>query len=121
MQPHEWQLHMLPLDKDLLTMDEPGAYRELKAHQDPSALMRAARSIMQLQMIYGLVPRIAGKGRAAEVCVTAPRPLPYKAACPLCVPCASFWRPRCDPWVSFLRSFVWNPRRRHAFPPLHQN
>lgn len=63
----EWQLHLLPLDKDLLTMDEPSAFRELKAHQDPSCLMRAARAIMQLQMIYGLVPRIAGKGRAAEV------------------------------------------------------
>ena len=62
-------------------MDEPSAIRELKAHQDPSCLMRAARAIMQLQMIYGLVPRIAGKGRAAEVCVSVFNSEPLDSPC----------------------------------------
>lgn len=58
---------MVPLDRDVLTMDDPTAYKELKVHKDPTAMFRAAKAIMQLQMIYGLIPRITGKGKAAEV------------------------------------------------------
>lgn len=58
---------MLPLDRDLLTMDDSQAYRDYKIRKDPSSMTRAARAIMQLQMVYGLIPRICGKGDAAEV------------------------------------------------------
>jgi hypothetical protein len=38
---------------------------------DTAPMFSTAKAIMQLQLLYGLIPRITGKGHAAQVCAHA--------------------------------------------------
>lgn len=62
----EFPLQMVPLDSDLLTMNVPSAFRDVALYGDQTPLHVAARALLQLQVIYGIIPRICGKGAAAK-------------------------------------------------------
>ncbi|EDQ89272.1 uncharacterized protein MONBRDRAFT_32472 [Monosiga brevicollis MX1] len=61
-----WNANLIPLDGDLLTMDEPSAFYDFHVQQDVSPLFMTAKSIMSLQMIYGLIPRVTAFGPAGK-------------------------------------------------------
>eukprot|EP00730_Choanoeca_flexa_P001210 TRINITY_DN10531_c0_g1_i2.p1 TRINITY_DN10531_c0_g1~~TRINITY_DN10531_c0_g1_i2.p1 ORF type:complete len:629 (+),score=144.43 TRINITY_DN10531_c0_g1_i2:159-2045(+) len=61
-----WQATIIPLDRDLLTLDDRAAYMEYRVRKDSTPLYNTAKAIMQIQMIYGIIPRIVGKGAAAK-------------------------------------------------------
>ena len=63
----ECHLFLVPLDADLLSMDLPMAFREYQLLGDHTCIYHAANAIMQLQTIYGVIPRIVGKGDMARV------------------------------------------------------
>ena len=62
----EFQLELIPLDADVLSMEWDSAYRELWLDGDTSHLYSVARSLMKLQAVYGLIPVVKGKGNQAR-------------------------------------------------------
>ena len=62
----EFQLELIPLDSDVLSMEWDTAFRELYLDGDTSHLYSIARSLMKLQAVYGLIPVVKGKGIQAQ-------------------------------------------------------
>lgn len=62
----EYPLHFAPLDSDVLSMELPLCFRECALLGDRSELYYTAAGLMQLQAVFGLVPRIVGKGELAR-------------------------------------------------------
>ena len=48
-------------------MEYPESFRECQLEEDYSSLYIAARGLNTLQGLYGTIPRIYGKGKAAEL------------------------------------------------------
>ncbi|KAL1131088.1 hypothetical protein AAG570_012325 [Ranatra chinensis] len=57
---------IFPFDNDLMSMEMEGAFKEYYVENDPSCLYQAAQALMTLQSLYGIIPRVTGKGPAAE-------------------------------------------------------
>jgi hypothetical protein len=62
---NEFKLNLVPLDSDVMSLELPGSFNEYAVHGDTSSYFYAAHAIMQIQVQYGMIPRIAGKGEAA--------------------------------------------------------
>ena len=62
----EFQLELIPVDGDLLSMEWDGAFRELYVDGDSSCLYSVARSLMKVQCAYGLIPVVKGKGNQSS-------------------------------------------------------
>jgi len=62
----EWPQYWFPLDDDLLTMDRPALYRDFHLNGDPTSLHAVAQGLVHLQALYGVIPSVYGKGRAAK-------------------------------------------------------
>ncbi|KAG0261630.1 hypothetical protein DFQ27_002865 [Actinomortierella ambigua] len=58
----EYQLDFIPLEDDLLSLETDTTFRELYLEHDTTSIYYAAKALMRLQRIYGLFPRILGKG-----------------------------------------------------------
>ncbi|XP_001355216.3 vacuolar protein sorting-associated protein 33A [Drosophila pseudoobscura] len=56
----------LPLDADVVTMELPNAYRDVSIDGDTSSLYQVAIGLVQLQRLYGRIPKIYGKGVQAQ-------------------------------------------------------
>ncbi|XP_033171234.1 vacuolar protein sorting-associated protein 33A [Drosophila mauritiana] len=56
----------LPLDVDLVSMEMPNAFRDVSVDGDTSSLYQAAVGLVQLQRLYGRIPKIYGKGEFAH-------------------------------------------------------
>ncbi|KAH8238151.1 hypothetical protein KR032_000133 [Drosophila birchii] len=56
----------LPLDADIVTMELPNAFRDVSVDGDTSSLYQAAVGLVQLQRLYGRIPKIYGKGEQAH-------------------------------------------------------
>eukprot|EP00088_Acartia_fossae_P005844 TRINITY_DN12644_c0_g1_i2.p1 TRINITY_DN12644_c0_g1~~TRINITY_DN12644_c0_g1_i2.p1 ORF type:complete len:625 (+),score=133.75 TRINITY_DN12644_c0_g1_i2:46-1875(+) len=63
---YELPIYLYPLDTDLLSMELPDSFKELTLEGDPTCIQYAAKALMQLQMVCGIIPRIYGKGAAAD-------------------------------------------------------
>lgn len=57
---------IFPFDNDLLSMEVDSTFRDLYLEKDPTSLYQAAQAIMTLQSLYGMIPKISGKGLAAN-------------------------------------------------------
>ncbi|KAH9815664.1 Vacuolar protein sorting-associated protein 33A [Teratosphaeria destructans] len=62
----ELQLHFIPLEQDLLSLELDDAFGELTLRKDPTTIFASAQALMKLQKQYGLFPRILGKGDNAK-------------------------------------------------------
>ncbi|ORY99861.1 Sec1-like protein [Syncephalastrum racemosum] len=63
----DYAMDWIPLEDDLISMElDPGTWKEIYLDGDHTSIFYAARSLMKLQSIYGLFPRIIGKGDAAR-------------------------------------------------------
>ncbi|XP_017055580.1 vacuolar protein sorting-associated protein 33A [Drosophila ficusphila] len=56
----------LPLDADLVSMELPNGFRDVSVDGDTSSLYQAAVGLVQLQRLYGRIPKIYGKGEFAH-------------------------------------------------------
>uniref|UniRef100_A0A034VX74 Vacuolar protein sorting-associated protein 33A n=1 Tax=Bactrocera dorsalis TaxID=27457 RepID=A0A034VX74_BACDO len=56
----EW--NFFPLDVDTVSMELPFAFRDVAVDGDPTVLYQAAVGLVQLQRLYGQIPKIYGKG-----------------------------------------------------------
>ena len=60
---------LIPLEWDVLSMEDPNSFKETLLDGDPSSLYYVARSLMRLQAMFGLIRTIKGKGsQALKVC-----------------------------------------------------
>lgn len=59
---HEWKLYLIPLDAHFLSLDLHDSFKTLYLDQDFTMLHSIARSLLQLEEIYGTFPTIHGCG-----------------------------------------------------------
>ncbi|KAI7853803.1 Sec1-like protein [Circinella umbellata] len=63
----DYAMDWIPLEDDLISMElDPGTWKEIYLDGDHTSIYYAAKSLMKLQSIYGLFPKIIGKGDAAR-------------------------------------------------------
>ncbi|CAO3702095.1 unnamed protein product [Rhizopus stolonifer] len=63
----DFAMDWIPCEDDLISMElDPSTWKEIYLDGDQTAIYYAAKSIMRLQSIYGLFPKIMGKGDAAK-------------------------------------------------------
>lgn len=60
-------LELVPLEHDVLSLEEDSAWSDIWAKGDQGVVHRAAMSLMTIQHIWGAFPRIVGKGDMALV------------------------------------------------------
>ncbi|SGY50537.1 BQ5605_C001g00894 [Microbotryum silenes-dioicae] len=63
---HEFQLGLITLESDLLSLEMEDSYKRLELDQDGAVIWDMAKGLMVLQRALGDVPRIIGKGEAAN-------------------------------------------------------
>ncbi|KAK5134365.1 hypothetical protein LTR08_006545 [Meristemomyces frigidus] len=62
----ELNLHFVPLEADLLSLELEDSFSNLFLRKDPTSIFASAQALMRLQKQYGLFPRILGKGDNAK-------------------------------------------------------
>lgn len=63
---HDLCLEFTVHGPDVLSLEDPGAFADLFLHGDHTALFHASQALMTLQRMWGLFPRIVGKGDLAN-------------------------------------------------------
>lgn len=59
-------LELIPLEQDVLSLEEEQSWADIWALGDHGAIHRAAMALMTVQHIYGAFPQIVGKGDMAQ-------------------------------------------------------
>ncbi|XP_046840595.1 vacuolar protein sorting-associated protein 33A-like [Xenia sp. Carnegie-2017] len=62
----EYPLNLVPFDNDLLSLEMDGAFKECYLENDTSVLYHVTNSLMTIQALYGIIPKIYGKGELAK-------------------------------------------------------
>lgn len=63
----EYFLDLIPLDYDLLSMENPEIFADSFLYNDCTYLFHIAKSIMTFQTLYGIIPNVYGKGKCAKM------------------------------------------------------
>ncbi|KAJ2496832.1 Vacuolar protein-sorting-associated protein 33 [Coemansia sp. RSA 1972] len=63
----ELRLDAVPLDDDVVSLEQPGMFAALYLDGDFSGIQSVARALMRLQGLWGFFPRIVGKGDYAQM------------------------------------------------------
>ena len=63
----EYHFDLVPLDQDVLSLEIEDSFKHLALDGDTSVIYNLAKSIMKIQTIYGIIPKIAGKGENAKL------------------------------------------------------
>ena len=64
----EWdQLHLIPMDEHLLSLERNGSLQTLYVDGDYTMLHSIAQSILLLEDVFGAIPLVHGKGHLAEM------------------------------------------------------
>ncbi|CAG4932947.1 unnamed protein product [Colias eurytheme] len=62
----EFICDIFPFDSDLMSLELQNDFRENYLEGDPTCLYNAAQALRTIQQLYGIVPRVFGKGQAAK-------------------------------------------------------
>ncbi|BGP23278.1 Vacuolar protein-sorting-associated protein 33 [Rhodotorula toruloides] len=62
----EFQLGLIPLEKDVLSLEYEDVWRKIELDGDYSAVFDLAKAIMTIQRAFGPIPRLIGKGDSAR-------------------------------------------------------
>ena len=60
-------LGFIPVDKDVLSMESPEAFRMTKLIGDKTHLFDVAKTLMHLQVVTGIIGQVKGKGSDAKI------------------------------------------------------
>ena len=63
---NEFPLYFYPFDCDLLSMEDELAFKECTVNGDRTSIYNAACGLMELQILYGIIPTILGQGKNAK-------------------------------------------------------
>eukprot|EP00039_Didymoeca_costata_P027247 m.17967 g.17967 ORF g.17967 m.17967 type:complete len:609 (+) comp6153_c0_seq1:147-1973(+) len=61
----EFHLNFVPMDSDIMSMELPASFSDYHIHGDSSSIFYTAHALMQIQKIFGVIPRLVGKGEGA--------------------------------------------------------
>ncbi|GAA5921573.1 hypothetical protein JCM3775_003112 [Rhodotorula graminis] len=62
----ELQLGLIPLEKDVLTLEYEDSWKKTELDGDHSCIYDMAKALMTVQRAFGTIPRIIGKGDSAQ-------------------------------------------------------
>lgn len=62
----DFGLEFVPLDHDLISLEDDSAWKAIYCDGDHTSIFRSAQALMTLQHVYGMFPRILGKGTLAR-------------------------------------------------------
>ncbi|XP_028415170.1 vacuolar protein sorting-associated protein 33A-like [Dendronephthya gigantea] len=62
----EYHLDLIPFENDLLSLEMESAFKECYLEKDASVLYHVTNSLMKIQALYGIIPKIYGKGELAK-------------------------------------------------------
>ncbi|CAN0176142.1 unnamed protein product, partial [Ectocarpus fasciculatus] len=65
----DYPLDLVPLEKDVLSLELDGLFRRVHLDGDTSGLSVVARSVQKLQTVFGTIPNVKAKGTAAVACL----------------------------------------------------
>eukprot|EP00747_Dinoflagellata_sp_TGD_P168388 gnl/TRDRNA2_/TRDRNA2_194637_c0_seq1.p1 gnl/TRDRNA2_/TRDRNA2_194637_c0~~gnl/TRDRNA2_/TRDRNA2_194637_c0_seq1.p1 ORF type:complete len:680 (+),score=111.05 gnl/TRDRNA2_/TRDRNA2_194637_c0_seq1:80-2041(+) len=65
----EYELHLIPFDNDIVSMEMPHVLRDYHVNGNPSSLFYAAKAMMYLQSQFGVIPALHAIGGAAKCVV----------------------------------------------------
>lgn len=63
----EWNLHLIPLDANLLSLERFESFKSLYIENDFTILHSIAKSLILMEEIYGTIPVFHGKGDQSEM------------------------------------------------------
>ena len=63
----EWDLHLIPLDAHLLSLERFDSFRNLYVEKDFTILHSIAKSLVNIEKIYGCIPVVFWKGEYAKM------------------------------------------------------
>lgn len=64
---YEWQLHLIPLDSHLLSLERFDSFKSLYIENDFTIMHSIAKSIITMEDLYGTIPVVHGKGDKAQM------------------------------------------------------
>lgn len=62
----EFKCDIFPVDSDVMSLELQNDFRENYLEGDPTCLYNSAQALRTIQQIYGIIPRVYGKGQAAK-------------------------------------------------------
>ncbi|XP_026314252.1 vacuolar protein sorting-associated protein 33A [Hyposmocoma kahamanoa] len=62
----EFKCDIFPFDSDVMSLELQNDFRENYLEGDPTCIYNAAQAIRTIQQLYGIIPRVFGKGTAAK-------------------------------------------------------
>ncbi|XP_068623474.1 vacuolar protein sorting-associated protein 33A [Battus philenor] len=62
----EFKCDIFPFDSDIMSLELQNDFRENYLEGDPTCLYNAAQALRTIQHLYGIIPRVFGKGSAAK-------------------------------------------------------
>ena len=60
-------LGFIPVEQDVISMEDPEAFRQIKLMGDKTHLFYVARALMHLQIVTGIIGDVKGKGSDAKM------------------------------------------------------
>ncbi|CAB3369201.1 Hypothetical predicted protein [Cloeon dipterum] len=63
---HEWACDFFPLENDVISMEQPLAFKELLIDEDPTCIYSAAQGLSTLQDVFGPIGKVSCQGKAAK-------------------------------------------------------
>ncbi|CAH2093893.1 unnamed protein product [Euphydryas editha] len=62
----EFKCDIFPVDSDVMSLELQNDFRENYLEGDPTCLYNSAQALRTIQQLYGIIPRVYGKGNAAK-------------------------------------------------------
>ncbi|XP_038056680.1 vacuolar protein sorting-associated protein 33A-like [Patiria miniata] len=62
----EYTLDLLPFDSDVLSMEMEQSFKECYLQNDLTTMFYVAKALMKIQALYGIIPKIYGKGTLSK-------------------------------------------------------
>ncbi|XP_013146836.1 PREDICTED: vacuolar protein sorting-associated protein 33A [Papilio polytes] len=62
----EFKCDIFPFDNDVMSLELQNDFKEFYLEGDPTCLYNAAQALRTIQHLYGIIPRVFGKGPAAK-------------------------------------------------------
>ncbi|XP_022831603.1 vacuolar protein sorting-associated protein 33A [Spodoptera litura] len=63
---HEFKCDIFPFESDVMSLELQNDFRENYLEGDPTCVYNAAQALRTIQQMYGIIPRVFGKGVAAK-------------------------------------------------------
>ncbi|KAJ7292810.1 Sec1-like protein, partial [Mycena rebaudengoi] len=78
-----YNLQFIPVAEDVVSLENENAFKEIWVDGDETVIYDSAQALLTLQKLYGLFPRIVGKGdQAARLATLLTRHLPSESSAP---------------------------------------